>query len=62
MTMQRPHFTNIRGNMVEFAADFPIQQDRHNHREVKSQKVQYKTTHQHGTRKDVKIPFKRKMT
>jgi len=62
MTMRRPSFTNIRGNMTEFSSDFLIQQDRHNHREAKSQKAQYKSAHHHGTRKDIKTPIKHKMT
>lgn len=62
MTMRKPRFTNIRGSMYEFASDYLIHEDRHNHREAKSQKAQLHSVHNHGTRKDVKRPIKHKMT
>lgn len=62
MTMVKPRYTNIRGRMYEFASDNLIHEDRHNHREARSQKAQFDSAHRHGTRKDVKIPIKHKMT
>ncbi|MGE5630302.1 MAG: hypothetical protein ACM3TR_04295 [Caulobacteraceae bacterium] len=62
MSMRHSNFTNIRGHRVEFAADLILPQDRHFHREAKSQKVQLQGIHRHGTNKGRKIPIKRKMT
>lgn len=62
MTMRLTRFTNVRGSRYEFASDYLIHEDRHNHREAKSQKAQLQSIHAHGTRKDVKTPIKRKMT
>lgn len=62
MSMRRSNFTNIRGDRVEFASELILPQDRHFHREAKSQKAQLKSIHRHGTNKGRKIPIKRKMT
>lgn len=65
MTMRSPRFTNIRGKMYEFASENLIREDRHNHREAKSQKPQYNSGHGIGRNqdsKDIKIPIKHKMT
>jgi len=62
MTMRQSRFTNIRGSMYEFASENLIHEDRHNHREAKSQKAQLQSVHKHGNRKDVKTPIKHKMT
>jgi hypothetical protein len=60
--MRRVRFTNIRGSTYEFASENLIREDRHNHREAKSQKAQYFSGHKPGNRKDVKVPIKHKMT
>lgn len=65
MTMRSPRFTNIRGKMYEFASENLIREDRHNHREARSQKAQYNSIHgREGNegRKDIKLPIKHKMT
>lgn len=62
MTMKSPRYTNIRGQIQEFASESLIHEDRHNHREAKSQKAQLDSVHKHDTSKDVKIPIKHKMT
>lgn len=60
MTMRRARFTNIRGSMHEFASDNLIFNVRP--REARSQKSQLKSGYRPGSRKDVKIPIKHKMT
>lgn len=65
MTMRSPRYTNIKGKMYEFASENLIREDRHNHREAKSQKSQYESSVNNGPnngRKDIKIPIKHKMT
>jgi len=62
MSNRRSKFTNIAGNMVEFSRELILPQDKHFHREAKSQKVQQQGVHRNGTNKGRKIPIKRKMT
>lgn len=62
MSLKYGMFTNIRGKRVEFATELIIPQDRHFHREAKSQKAQLDSVHEHGTSKDIKMPIKNKMT
>lgn len=62
MTMRSTRFTNVFGHQEEYASENLIMEDRHNHREAKSQKAQLKSIHQHGTRKNYKIPIKHKLT
>lgn len=62
MSIRKSRFTNIKGHQEEFAADIYKKEDRHFHREAKSQKAQLESKHNHGIRKDVKLPIKRKMT
>ncbi|AGB18064.1 hypothetical protein [Thermoanaerobacterium thermosaccharolyticum] len=61
MSIRKSHWTNIKGNRVEFAADIYKWETRHFKREAKSQKVQYKS-HSHGTSKDIKRPMHDKIT
>lgn len=62
MTMRSTRFTNIMGHQEEFASENLIIEDRHTHRESKSQKSQLNSIHKHGTRKNYKVPIKHKMT
>ncbi|EYE87783.1 hypothetical protein Q428_11320 [Fervidicella metallireducens AeB] len=62
MTVRQYRYTNINGHQVEFAQDFLIPQDRHTHREAKSQKAQLESVHKHGTSKHFKIPLKHRLT
>ncbi|MFZ5352221.1 MAG: hypothetical protein ACOZCL_05790 [Bacillota bacterium] len=62
MSMRHAKFTNIKGNREEFAAELILPQDRHFHREAKSQKTQLQSRHKHGAHKGIKVPIKRKMT
>ena len=62
MTNRRSKFTNINGDRTEFSRELILPQDRHFHREAKSQKVQQQGMHRNGTNKGRKIPIKRKMT
>ncbi|MBA1335218.1 MAG: hypothetical protein HPY66_0840 [Firmicutes bacterium] len=62
MSIRKSRFTDIKGHREEFAADIYKKEDRHFHREAKSQKTQLENGHGHGIRKDVKVPIKRKMT
>ncbi|MCC5910950.1 MAG: hypothetical protein JJT76_10995 [Clostridiaceae bacterium] len=48
--------------MMEYSAHTYKYEERHFHREPKSQKAQLESSHQHGIRKDVKTPMKRKLT
>ena len=62
MTMRHGKFTNITGKRVEYSAELTLPQDRHFHREAKSQKAQLNSIHKHGTQKDIKIPIKHRLT
>jgi len=62
LSIRKSHYTNIKGHQEEFAADIYKKENRHFHREAKSQKAQLQSIHKHGIRKDVKRPIKRKMT
>ncbi len=62
MSLKYGMFTNIRGQRVEFATELIVPQDRHYHREAKSQKSQLESEHKHGTSKDIKTPIEKKMT
>lgn len=62
MSNRRSKFTNIAGHTVEFSRELILPQDRHFHREAKSQKVQQQGVHRNGTNKGRKIPIKRKLT
>jgi len=46
----------------EVAAELNINRDRETPREAKSQKSQLESGHQHGTRKDKKIKYHKKIT
>lgn len=60
MTMRRARFTNIRGSIYEFASDDLLNKARP--REVRSQKAQLDGEYRPGSRKDIKIPIKHKIT
>jgi len=62
MSIRKSHWTNVNGHRVEEGARTFKYEDRHFHRESKSQIAQLKSVHQHGVRKDVKKNFDRKMT
>ncbi|SET77485.1 hypothetical protein SAMN05660297_03461 [Natronincola peptidivorans] len=62
MSIRKSHWTNIKGNIREQDADIYKYEERHFHREAKSQKSQLESGHDHGSRKDVKTPIKRKLT
>lgn len=62
MSIRRSRWTNIKGNRVEENVQIYKHEDRHFHREAKSQKAQLESTHNHGNRKDVKVPIDRKLT
>ncbi len=62
MSMRYSKYTNIRGHREEYAAELILPQDRHFHREAKSQKSQLESEHKHGASKGIKVPIKRKMT
>jgi len=55
-------FTNIKGKQVEYSAITITNDQRHYLREAKSQNAQLNSIHQHGIRKDVKVPMKHKLT
>lgn len=62
MSIRKSHWTNIKGDMREEGVELLKYDERHFHREAKSQKAQLESVHQHGVRKDVKTPIKRKLT
>lgn len=62
MSIRKSQWTNIKGDMMEYSAHTYKYEERHFHREPKSQKAQLESSHQHGIRKDVKTPMKRKLT
>ncbi|SNS05841.1 hypothetical protein SAMN05446037_1003187 [Anaerovirgula multivorans] len=62
MSIRKSQWTNIKGDMREYSARTYKYEERHFHREAKSQKAQLESMHDHGIRKDVKTPMKRKLT
>ena len=58
MTLRYSRFTNVNGHRIEFSSFLINPQDRHFGRESKMQKAQFESEHDHGTRKDFKIPIK----
>lgn len=62
MSIRRSQWTNINGNQVEASSRTFKIEDRHYHREAKSQKAQLESSHWVGFRKDVKRPIKDKLT
>jgi hypothetical protein len=62
LSNRRSRFTNIAGDTIEFSRELILPQERHFHREAKSQKVQQQGIHRNGTNKGRKLPIKRKMT
>lgn len=62
LSIRKSTFTNIKGRQKEFSAITITNDERHYHREAKSQKAQLDSVHKHGTRGDVKVPIKHKLT
>lgn len=62
MSIRRSQWTNIKGDVQEYSARTYKYDERHFHREAKSQKAQLESGHLHGVRKDVKTPMKDKLT
>ncbi|WP_053956124.1 hypothetical protein [Inediibacterium massiliense] len=62
MSTIRSQYTNIKGDRVELGRRTFKTEERHFLREAKSQKAQLESSHQHGTRKDVKVKMNRKLT
>ncbi|TCO73680.1 hypothetical protein [Marinisporobacter balticus] len=62
MSIIRSQYTNIKGNRVESSRRTFKVEERHFLHEPKSQKSQLESSHQHGTRKDVKVKMDRKLT
>ncbi|SCY69808.1 hypothetical protein [Alkaliphilus peptidifermentans] len=62
MSIRKSQWTNIKGERTEESAKTYKFEERHFHREAKSQKAQLESAHQHGTRKDVKRPMDEKLT
>ena len=62
LSIRKSTFTNIKGHQVEYSANTITNDERHYHREAKSQKAQLNSVHKHGTRGDVKTPIKKKLT
>ena len=62
LSIRRSTFTNIKGHRREYSAITITNDERHYHREAKSQKAQLESVHKHGTRGDVKVPIKHKLT
>jgi hypothetical protein len=60
--MRKSTFTNVKGKQAEYSAINITNDERHYHREAKSQKAQLKGVHKHGFRKDLKVPIKNKLT
>ncbi|WP_026477075.1 hypothetical protein [Alkaliphilus transvaalensis] len=62
MSIRKSSWTNIQGHRVEEAARTYKYEERHFHRESKSQQAQLQSKHQHGFRKDVKTPIGHRLT
>lgn len=62
VSMRRSSFTNVKGRQVEYSAINITNDQRHFHREARSQMSQLDSVHRHGFRNDVKIPIKHKLT
>ena len=62
MSIRKSTFTNIKGHQVEYSAQIITNDERHYHREAKSQKAQLNSVHKHSTRGDIKVPIKDKLT
>lgn len=58
----RSQYTNLKGDRIELGRKTYKVEERHFLREAKSQKAQLKSTHKHGTRKDVKVKMDQKLT
>lgn len=58
----RSQYTTVKGERTELGRRTFKVEERHYHREAKSQHAQLESVHQHGTRKDVKVKMNRKLT
>jgi hypothetical protein len=62
LSIIRSQYTNIKGKRTELGRKTFKEEDRHWHKEAKSQKSQLESSHNHGIRKDVKVKMNRKLT
>ncbi|KAB3535384.1 hypothetical protein F8154_06250 [Alkaliphilus pronyensis] len=62
MSIRKSQWTNIKGDRREESAKTFKFEERHFHREAKSQQSQLESSHQHGNRKNVKRQFEDKLT
>ncbi|MEW9124377.1 MAG: hypothetical protein AB2421_16820 [Thermotaleaceae bacterium] len=62
MSIIRSQYTTVKGERAELGRRTFKHEDRHFHREAKSQKAQFESGHPIGIRKDVKIKIHRKLT
>ncbi|WP_041720513.1 hypothetical protein [Alkaliphilus metalliredigens] len=62
MSIRKSQWTLVNGHRVEEASKTYKFEERHFHRESKSQKAQLESAHSHGGRKDVKSPLDRRLT
>ena len=62
LSIIRSQYTNVKGKKTELSRKTFKEEDRHWHREAKSQKAQLDSSHKHGNRKDVKVKMDRKLT
>lgn len=61
MSIRKSQWTNVNGNRVEFSSRTYKYDNRHFHREIKSQEGQLES-HDAGYRKNIKTPMKNKLT
>ncbi len=62
LSVIRGQFDNVKGERIEVSRKTYKKEDRHFHKEAKSQKAQLQSEHNHGIRKDVKVKMDRKLT
>ncbi len=62
MSIIRSQYTTVKGERAELGRKTYKMEDRHFHREAKSQKAQLESGHPLGIRKDVKLKMDRKLT
>ncbi|SHJ61193.1 hypothetical protein SAMN02745975_02464 [Geosporobacter subterraneus DSM 17957] len=62
LSIIRSQYTTVKGERTELGRRTFKIEDRHFHKEAKSQKAQLESGHTHGIRKDVKIKMNRKLT
>ncbi len=62
LSVIRSQYTTVKGERTELGRRTFKFEERHYHREEKSQHAQLESVHQHGTRKDLKVKMNRKLT